>query len=111
MLKYDLLEFQSWSRCPPTCVGQGVAPNSNLPGASLILYLNLLTHSPEAAIEVVDIEVFILDADGTVIDIPDIQCRLATRRVFEYCFGNQDSEYNCTHCGQCGHCCDGECLN
>ena len=45
MLKYDLLEFQSWSRCPPTCVGQGVAPNSNLPGASLILYLNLLTHT------------------------------------------------------------------
>ena len=45
MLKYDLLESQSWLRCPPTCVGQGVAPNSNLPGASLILYLNLLTHT------------------------------------------------------------------
>ena len=44
MLKYDLLESQSWLICPPTCVGQGVAPNSNLPGASLILYLNLLTH-------------------------------------------------------------------
>ena len=43
MLKYDLLEFQSWSKCPPTCVGQGVAPNSNLPGASL----NLLTHISE----------------------------------------------------------------
>ena len=39
-----MLESQSWSRCPPTCVGQGVSPNSNLPGASLILYLNLLTH-------------------------------------------------------------------
>ena len=49
MLKYDLLESQSWSRCPPTCVGQGVAPNSNLPGASLILYLNLLTHIYSAA--------------------------------------------------------------
>ena len=44
MLKYDLLESQSWLRCPPTCVGQGSAPNSNLSGASLILYLNLLTH-------------------------------------------------------------------
>ena len=44
VLKYDLLESQSWSRCPPTCVVQGVAPNSNLPGATLILYLNLLTH-------------------------------------------------------------------
>ena len=44
MLKYDLLDSQSWLRCPPTCVGQGVATNSNLPGASLILYLNLLTH-------------------------------------------------------------------
>ena len=44
MLKYDLLESQSWSKCPPTCVGQGVAPNSNMPGATLILYLNLLTH-------------------------------------------------------------------
>ena len=42
MLKY---ESQKWLRCPPTCVGQGVAPNSNLPGASLILYLNLLTHT------------------------------------------------------------------
>ena len=47
MLKYDLLESQSWSRCPPTCVGQGVAPNSNLPGATLILYLNLLIHTFE----------------------------------------------------------------
>ena len=44
LLKYVLLEFQSWSRCPRTCVGQGVALNSNLPGATLILCLNLLIH-------------------------------------------------------------------
>ena len=44
MLKGDLLESQSWLRCSPTCVGQDVTPNSNLAGASLILYLNLLTH-------------------------------------------------------------------
>ena len=30
MLKYDLLESQSWSRCPPTCVEQHATPNSNL---------------------------------------------------------------------------------
>jgi len=44
MLKGDLLESQSWLRCSPTCAGQDVAPNSNLAGATLILYLNLLTH-------------------------------------------------------------------
>ena len=30
MLKYDLLESQSWLRCPPTCVGQGVAPKADI---------------------------------------------------------------------------------
>jgi len=44
MLKGDLLESQSWLRCSPTCAGQGATPNSNLAGAVLILYLNLLTH-------------------------------------------------------------------
>ena len=42
MLKGDLLESQSWLRCSPTCVGRDVTPNSNLAGATLILYLNLL---------------------------------------------------------------------
>ena len=48
MLKGDLLESQSWLRCSPACAGQDVTPNSNLAGASLILYLNLLTqtHGP-----------------------------------------------------------------
>ena len=45
MLKGELLESQSWLRCPPTCAGQDVTPNSNLAGAVLILYLNLLTHN------------------------------------------------------------------
>ena len=44
MLKGDALEPQSWLRCPLTCVGQDATPNSNLAGAILILYLNLLTH-------------------------------------------------------------------
>ena len=43
MLKGDELEPQSWLRCPVTCVGQDATPNSNLAGAILILYLNLLT--------------------------------------------------------------------
>ena len=45
MLKGKLLESQSWLKCPPTCAGQDVTPNSNLAGALLILYLNLLTHN------------------------------------------------------------------
>ena len=39
MLKGDLLEPQSWLRCPSTCAGQDVTPNSKLVGANLILYL------------------------------------------------------------------------
>ena len=40
-----MLESQSWLRCSPTCVGQDVTSNSNLARVSLILYLNLLTHT------------------------------------------------------------------
>ena len=61
--------------------------------------------------EIIDIEVFILDADGTVIDRPDEYYRLATPNDFEYCFCNQDSDHNCVNCGKCGHCCEGECRN
>ena len=50
MLKGDLLESQSWLGCSPTCAGQGATPNSNLAGASLILYLNLLTHTCQCEI-------------------------------------------------------------
>ena len=70
--------------------------------------------APEAAApeeELIDIEVFILDADGTVIDRPDEYYRLATPNDFEYCFCNQDSDHNCVNCGKCGHCCEGECRN
>ena len=52
----------------------GAAPEAAAPEAA----------APEAAVEVVDIEVFILDADGTVIDRPDIQCRLATHYMRDH---------------------------
>ena len=64
----------------------------------------------EAEVKTDGIEVFVLDSDGSIIGKPDDFCDLLVSIDPGYCFCNQDSDSDCTHCGLCSHCCRGECV-